>query len=126
MFVVHFASSIMEARVNTNGSRTGFQATARHRGSSNNWSQKPSTNQPNTAISNVNHSTVNTVPNKNLSVVCDAIAGLNLKDYLLGIAQIVGHENLTHASRITRSRVCVYNATPTIGQTVGSWWFYSQ
>jgi len=104
----------MDARSDTSGAPTGFQATGSHAGSSNISSQKPSPHQSNTVLLNDKQSTVSTVPNKNLAIVCDAIVGLNLEDYLLGIAQVIGPENITHASRIAGSRVCVYIATPTL------------
>ena len=47
-------------------------------------------------------------PNKQLAFICEPIQGVTLEDYLLSISQLIDASYVTHASRISGGRICIY------------------
>lgn len=53
-------------------------------------------------------------PSREQAIVLDAIEGLQLQDYAEGIAKLINPIGITHISRISKNRVCLYLRTKEI------------
>ena len=53
-------------------------------------------------------SQINDFPTKEQAIIVTAVDGLQLKDYVSAIAEIVEPKNILFASRLANNRVCIY------------------
>ena len=51
---------------------------------------------------------VEVCPKKDQSIVLDAIEGITIREYAIAIGTIIGPENISHISRISYGRICLY------------------
>lgn len=49
-----------------------------------------------------------TFPKRDLAIVLNAVGSLKLADYVYAVADITGPKNITHVSRISNDRICVF------------------
>lgn len=68
----------------------------------------PNNNSTQQSYAKVTKNTNHVFPNKNQAIIINVIDEIPLEEYIYEIGNIVGPENITHTSKLSNSRLCIF------------------